>query len=146
MDKETEKECSMSKTIRQLIAEAQSDINTYRDPDISDFVGMMDKILSAAGLGAIGSDRVSVVTIQSGIVYIQTRYSVRGCAQSSSYEFPASILDAVDPVKAATSWGLERRLDAAHREVEETRRMLLHREEKLAKAKTALAAFEALKP
>lgn len=125
-------------TLRQLIDGAAAAIRTYKHPDISECRERLDEILTAAGLGSIGSDHLTYLTLSHGTVTINTEYSVRGCEQSDEYEFPDFIIDAADPVKAATLWGAEQRTKKAKHEVDVARRALSLSESALAKAEAEL--------
>lgn len=134
----------MTSHLRDLIANAENAIDTYRYPDVDECQERLNELLVAAGLGSIERDRLAYISIKSGKVLIRTEYSVRGCEQSDDYEFPEAIIDAANPVYAATLWGLSRRESAARYELEEARRILAHREKEHAKALAALAEFGGL--
>jgi hypothetical protein len=129
------------KTLREIFAEAQDQIETYRHPSTWEAKEKINQIIAAAGLGDISHDSLAWISIASGTVSIRTEYSVRGCTNSDEYEFPVSIIDAVDPIRAAKEWGLRRKLIKAQSELDEARRVLAHREEQFAKADAALAEF-----
>ena len=96
---------------RELINEACDQINTYRHPNIDDAAELLDKILTAAGLGSLKHDQIESISEYGGDINIETSWSARGCAQTSSYKFPASFLDLADPIKAATVWGLQKQIN-----------------------------------
>lgn len=131
------------KTIRQLIDGAIEQIDTYRHPDTSGAEDKLNEIIVAAGLGNISHDRLAYLDIQDGKVCIRTEYSVRGCENSDYYEFPEAILDADDPIRAATEWGLKKKLGCAQQERDEARRLLAFREEAFTNAQKALSEFSA---
>jgi hypothetical protein len=99
-------------TTREIIETASSRISTYRSPDIDDARALLNKILGAADLGGIGDyDKISSIDFYGDQVVIDTQWMARQCNQTSTYRFPEFILDAADPVKAATIWGLEQQIN-----------------------------------
>jgi hypothetical protein len=129
------------KTLRQIIDEADDAIQTLRHPEVSEAEERLNEIIMAAKLGDISHDQLAYVRISNGKVNIRTEYSVRGCEQSDDYNFPETILDNEDPIRAATLWGLEKRLSDAQCEADAARRLLSHREEELSLARDALQAI-----
>ena len=97
----------------ELISDAISKHDTFRSPDISEAANLIDSILIAAGEGSIRYDEIEDLSMYGGSVHIDTRYTVRGCSDSQSYSFPISILEAADPIKAATIWGLNKKISKA---------------------------------
>jgi hypothetical protein len=130
------------KSLRALISEANAEIRRLRNPDVSEATGRLDAIIKAAGLGSINKDALVGISIQGGIVTVTKGYSTRGCEQHEDFDFAEAILDAPDPVKAATIWGLDKRLSDAEYAATRAREVLAESEEALAKAKTDRAAYE----
>jgi hypothetical protein len=98
-------------TLKELINKAISDIDLYKHPDIDEAKARLDELLVAAGLGTIKGDYLSDLDMYNNKLHIRTEWSARGCANHSDYELPISILEAEDPIKAATVWGLQQKID-----------------------------------
>lgn len=98
----------MKMNTREFVEQASHDISTYKNPAIDECKNILNEILCAAKLGDIKHDKIESLDVYEDEVHIETSWSARGCENSSSYEFPTSILDAEDYIKAATIWGLNR--------------------------------------
>lgn len=102
-------------TARKIIDEAISAFNTYRHPHLDDARKLISDILKAAGKGTIEHDKIETLDEYTGFLRIETSWSTRGCEQTSEFEIPSSIIDADDPIVAATRWGLNEQLAEAQR-------------------------------
>ena len=128
------------KSLRDVLEDAESAIDTYRHPDLSEAQPRLNEILVAAGLGDTGSDRITKLRVGAKSVYVETAYSVRGCMCDDSFEFPVELIDTDDPPRAAARWGLERKRAEAVREVAQAKRVLAGWETELAGIEAKLAA------
>lgn len=131
------------KTLREIVEDAASAINTYKNPQISDAKTRLNEIVKAADLGNLEYESIDSISFNRGTVEINTTYSVRSCPMSGEYIFPESILDEADPVAAAKRWGLEQKVAKAQEKVDESRRDLEGCEKTLAEALTELAQLDA---
>jgi hypothetical protein len=131
------------KTLREIIEEAASAIDTYKHPDISEARDRLNEIIKAAGLGSIEHESIDDISFHKGNVAIRTTYSVRSCLSSEEYILPESILDDVDPVAAARRFGLQKKVDDAQEKVDEARRDLESLEETRDEALAELAKLDA---
>jgi hypothetical protein len=103
----------------ELVLQAIRDIDTYRNPDISRAKALLSSITEAMGHGGLAGEYIRDLDIDlKGMVRITTEWSVRGCANTSDYEFPASILEAPDPVRSAKLYGLEQAMTRHRKEME----------------------------
>ena len=59
-----------------------------------------------------------IIQVQRQSVRIDTEWSARCCAQTSTYELPRSIVEAEDPAGAARHWASEQNRTKAHARVE----------------------------
>lgn len=123
-------------TLRELIEQANADLDRYKHPDTHEVERRLDEILTAGKLGSIRSDNLESLGFYRGMVSIQTSYSVRGCSQSGDYKFPESIVDADDPIAAIKVWAKEQRvakakadLAGAERQVEWYRQQVIKAEQ-----------------
>lgn len=66
--------------------------NTYKSPDIDDWISKIDLLLSEMHLSTIGSDYISSIYIDNNNLEISTEYSVRGCSCSDDISIPIYIL------------------------------------------------------
>lgn len=130
-------------TLREVVEEASSAINTYTSPSIREARDALNTIINAAGLGNLEYESIDGISFHDGTVEVNTTYSTRGCVQSGEYIFPESLLDEAEPETAAKRWGLEKKVSEAQERVDEVRRELERCEESLEEAKAALAAFDA---
>jgi hypothetical protein len=127
-------------TLRELINEATEAIETYKHPDVSEVQGKLHDILQAAELGGINRDHLTDLDIYGDHLHIRTEWSARGCAQSSDYRIPMSIIDAEDPIKAATIYGINKRLTEAKNELSYARNSVGRGEKRVAELNAKLEA------
>lgn len=126
---------------RDLIANAEIQMDTYKHPDTGACEDFLEKVLVSAGLVNSSPGSLGYVSIRDGSVHLRYDYSVRGCSSSDDYSFPETILDAKDPLHAAKLWGLEKRSKEIGWKVAEKTRELQHYQEELRRAEEELAAF-----
>ncbi len=131
------------KTLREIIEEASSAIDTYKHPQISEARDRLNGIIKAAGLGDIERESIDSISFHKDTVAIRTTYSVRSCQGNEEYIFPESILDAADPVAAAKRFGIQKKVDDAQEKVDEARRDLESLEETRDEALAELAKLDA---
>ena len=105
-------------TLRELIDEAQFQLNTYKHPRINDVKYRLDEILRAANMGSIGYDTIVELSTSRHSLTIGTEYMVQGCRQIAEYILPLSIIDAADPIYAAKVWSADQDVAVAERAVE----------------------------
>ena len=107
----------MASFLEQL-EHAEMLLQTYRCPELEDVLTLLDTVLQAAELGSIQYESVVRIQVQRQSVRIDTEWSVRCCAQTSTYELPRSIVEAEDPVVAAQHWAREQNRTKARARVE----------------------------
>lgn len=105
-------------TLRELIDEAQFQLDTYKHPHIDDVKTRLNEILQAANIGEIANDTLVALSTSRYSLTISTEYMVKGCRQIADYIIPLSIIDADDPVYAAKVWSADQEVDVAERAVE----------------------------
>lgn len=128
----------MATRLRELLEQAESDIDTYRYPSIDDTQEALNQVLDAAGLRNTGSDRVTRLVVGREVVQFTTEYSVRCCAQSDDFELPIHIVDAEDPIRAAKVWGIEKGVREAEAEVSQVESVLAGARQRLEAARARL--------
>lgn len=125
----------MATKLRELLDDASNQVDTYKHPAIGEFCIEISKVLRLTGQGGIGDhDEVTSISEHQGTVSIETAWSVRQCAQTSSYELPSSIIDAEDPQRAALIWH-------SHGEIVNQRRVVASLQGQLAQAEKNLASL-----
>lgn len=103
---------------RELLENASSAINNLKHPNIKDAVVAISDVLYALGHGYLGNETVdSIELCEDGDVCINTSYTSKGWADCDSYTIPAAIVDAPNPVRAATESVLRKELEWAIVEV-----------------------------
>lgn len=131
-------------TLRELITEATEAIDTYKYPDVSEVQSKLHAILEAAKLGGINRDHLTSLDIYGDHLHIRTEWSARGCHQSGDYRIPMSIIDAEDPIKAATIYGIKKRIDETKRALDYARATVERSEKSLAEQNAELEAAMSL--
>ena len=68
--------------------------DTYKSPNVDDWITKIDILLSEMHLSTIGSDHISNIYMDKNNLEITTEYSLRGCACSDDISIPIYILKA----------------------------------------------------
>lgn len=106
------------KTPREIIAEAQAQMSTYKHPEIDECKKLLTDIIEATGRGSISKDCLDSVEVYGGWVEIRTSWSSRGCRCDGESRFPDHILDDPNPVQAAKIWSIKREIDEAKHQLD----------------------------
>lgn len=128
------------RSIHQILADAEHQIDAYKHPDTDEAKAVLNGIIKAAGLGDISHDDLTYLSLSKGMVRLTTEYSTRGCTQSGDFEFPQALLYAADPIRAATEWGLRRKLSSATTKRDEMKLALARMDDAVKQASEALDA------
>lgn len=125
-------------SIRELIEATIEVVSNYRYPNTSEFRTVINPILKAAGVGELlEGDRIDGLDIDEDALNISFSYSRMQCEMSGDRHLPLSVLDAEDPIAAATAWRLDQAVAAAEKLHAEAVRLLERRTLSLEEAKTA---------
>lgn len=100
-------------TLYEMTVAAESALAIYKHPNLDDWIAAIDPVLKAAGEFTIGRDTVADISISNQTLTIETHYSVRGCAQANSICIPLSVIQAENPLQAATGYRLNCELTEA---------------------------------
>ncbi len=127
------------KTNREIFDDAMSDLGIYRYPNIEEAENLLNSITEAAGLGSIRGDTIEDIReTPDGTVVLKTY----ACGDYNTYEFPASIIDAEDPAKAAKIFGLKKKADDYVGYVNHYNKHLQYFEAKLAEIRAQIQMAE----
>jgi hypothetical protein len=135
------KEFMMTAKLLEIIQTAANQIDTYRHPDLQLFQAAVDPVLAALGESTIDSDSVESIYVGHKYVRITTSYYCRGCHNTSDSTIPMEIVEAADPVKAATEHVLRSKVAQADAELKIARDRIPRLEEMSRKAAQELNAF-----
>lgn len=95
----------MAKTkARELLEEAAVYIDRYKHPGIDEAEDVMDKIFIALCSNGLDGVRVEGIEEYDGKFHVTVSWTCRGCYDSDVRTIPSSVIDAEDPIKAATAW------------------------------------------
>ena len=117
-------------------------VETYRDPDVSQWITMIDPVLEAAGECIIGVHGIESISLTTAGVHITTSFSSRSCPMSSEMYLPRRILEAADPIKAANVYRVNNRILEVEDELAYARDRIIRYEAKLAELIVELNSFE----
>ena len=120
--------------LRQLMEDAASALDYYKNPDIDEALEQIDAVLKAGSLGSIEHDRVVRIEACRDHFEIHTEWSARGCAQTSEYELPYAIVDAANPLVAAVTWARTQAIANAQARINEAQASLRYAQEAYEKA------------
>ena len=116
-----------------LTFDAAVKVDTYKNPDIEEWIAAIDPVLAALGKGCIGTDTVDDITVGEKFVHIMTSYTSMSCPDTNSIQVPTAIIEAADPVHAAKLFSVENRIRLTTTGIEESRKAIAYAEECLAK-------------
>lgn len=125
-------------SIRQLLDDAERQVNTYKYPNITEFRQVINEILEAADLGSTGNDEITNIDEYNDSIRISTSWSCRGCECSSDFELPSFIIDSEDPIKVAKIWSLENKIKSCKTQLEQAKKSVISNEASLKKLNSAL--------
>lgn len=97
---------SEQKSLYDLTVEAQDAIETYKSPDIREWIAAIDPVLEAMNSLTIGKDYVEYIRIGQKDLDITTSYTVRNCRNTNDISLPISILRSANPIREATMFRL----------------------------------------
>jgi hypothetical protein len=126
-------------TLRELIEKASSDLDVYKEPDVSEAKTRLDEILLAGGRGMIRYEYLTALRFEKGRLLVFTDYA----DGTDFYEIPEHVIDAADPVRAMRLHAAERQVITAGNQIAALEKMMLVRREELKAAKAVLAALGA---
>lgn len=130
----------MSKLL-EIIQLAENAIDMYRHPNLDEFRAAVDPVLAALGQCTVDGDKVESISIGQDYVSITTSYSCRGCHNTNDSTIPMSIVEAADPVRAATERTLRKNLAKAVDELVAAKARIPRLEELSNNAAATLAEF-----
>lgn len=120
--------------LRKLMEDAASALDCYKSPDIDEALEQIEAVLKAGSLGSIEHDRVVRIEACRDHFEIHTEWSARGCAQTSEYELPYTIVDAANPLVAAVTWARTQAIAKAQARINEAQASLRYAQEAYEKA------------
>ena len=99
-------------TLMELIEKAQSDLATYKHPNISE---VQNRLYEIIGHGkALVSDPIESISVYDDYVEFTGVWSTRGCLQYQDYSIPMSVITAEDPVKAMRIYDAKKNVTNAY--------------------------------
>jgi flagellar biosynthesis chaperone FliJ len=125
-------------TLKDLIAQAQSDMEMYKRPNVDECQKRLSEILVAAGKASITRDTMERLEQFGDWLHITTSWSSRCCDQSEVYILPMSIIEAEDPIREATIWNLNEKISNAQSALDTARNNVIHHQQSLATYKAEL--------
>lgn len=129
----------MTQSLRQLFDTAYFAVSRYKGPDITEFQTLLDKILAAAAIGRCEHCCIESLDEDEDEVTVVVSWSSRGCENTSTYTFPSSILDDVNPVDAARIWGIQKQITEVEAEVKDACLKMNYGNDRLVALKSRLA-------
>jgi DNA-binding NtrC family response regulator len=101
----------------ELTQEAISQFDTYKYPNLDEWIDKIDKILTVLKEPTISGDKIENIYFDEDSLKINTSYSVRCCECSNDMSISIEILQNENPVKKATKDYLRKELNSAQNEV-----------------------------
>lgn len=78
-----------------------SKFNTYKNPNLEEWIKKIDEILSALGECTIHNDKIENLYTDDKFLYISTSYSIRCCDCTNDMKVPLIVLEAENPLRKA---------------------------------------------
>lgn len=124
---------------REIIEAAAQAVEQYKHPNVDEAQALLHSLLKAAGIGGIEGDKIECIDEYSGAFHITTAWTVMQCYQHETYTLPSMIVDADDPLRAATEWRLDCAVAKAEADLDSATRTLAAARERLEAAQEARA-------
>lgn len=131
-----------TKTLRELLEDAASKVDMYKNPDISEALAALDPVLEAGGMGRINRDTVLSIDFFRDHVSIVTEYTARGCTDQHTYNLATSVVDAADPIHASKVWCVQMKINAAESELNRYERLAKNAKDQLLELHDQLATLQ----
>jgi hypothetical protein len=128
------------KTLRELIEQAEADLDRFKHPNVGEVQERLHEILMAGKVGGIAHDKLESLYFSRGELHIGTSYSVRSCSMRGEYDIPEAIIDAADPISEIKGWSAKKKVRKAEAEYKSALESVERRKKDLDEAKAALAA------
>lgn len=132
----------VEKTLIDAIVEAIDQLDTYKNPDVSEIKKRLDVILCAAGLGSIARDSLDSMYLGKENLEINTSWSSRGCSMGDTKSIPRSILESSTVLVSANRWRLDNKLKEAERKLDGATYSLREARKNMDAVKDEIEAFE----
>lgn len=128
-------------TLYEIIRDAEYKVGHLRHPNLDAFRVAVDPVLAALGRCGVGGDHVESIYVDDDHVNIMTSYSCRGCSNTNDMTIPMEIIEAENPVRAATELTLRKKLKSAVADLAAAKARIPRLEEESNAAALALAEF-----
>lgn len=125
----------------EIIRNAAHAVGEYRNPDLTEFRAAIDPVLKALGESTIGADKVESIDIYDEYIKIESSYVCRGCGNTCDHTIPMVIVEAVDPIRAATERTLRAKLAESVQKLQYARNSISRLEANSQQAALELATF-----
>ena len=119
-------------TLLELTFDAAAKVDTYKNPDIEEWIAAIDPVLASLGKGCIGTDTVDSILADEKFVHILTSYTSMSCPDTNSVSIPMAIIEASNPVHAAKIFNVDNRIRLTNDGIEGSRKAIAYAEESLA--------------
>ncbi len=130
--------------LRALIEQAERDIEIHGHVRVPGLQERLNEVLVAAGLESTRQDPITEIQIHSDEVSLRRVWQAGSCEYHERHDFPEFIVDAPDPVVAATRWRLEGERAGTARAIEDARRNVFALEAAIPRHEARLAEIDAL--
>ena len=129
------------KTVEEIVKKAIHDKQTYKTPDLTEFVQYFNPIVEALGFWrSLDKCRIEQIWQDLSNIEMTVSWSCRGCEDSEEIRIPNFLLNHSDPVLSAKKY-------VARKEIETLKVKIMFAEEQLLKLKKELEeAKEILEP
>lgn len=97
----------------ELAVDAATAVETYKHPNLDEWVDAIDPILKALDAPPVWGDQVDYIQVTKESVCIGISYTVRQCHQTDTRTIPLSVLKSSDPIKAANLYRVNKALTKA---------------------------------
>ena len=125
----------------EMTKHAESKFETYRNPDLSDWIAAIDPILEAVGECTIGRDTIDSIYLSKTGLNISTSYSVRCCAMNNRMFVPMEYLTVEDPIKLAKLRKLQSAIASAESGLEAAKNSVIRYEAALENSRLQYQQF-----
>lgn len=129
--------------LRALIEQAVRDIQIHGHIRVAGLQERLNEVLLAAGMESTRQDPITEMQIHADEVSIRRVWQAGSCEYHDCHDFPEFIVDAPDPVAAATRWRLEGEREGTARAIDEAKRSILALQAAIPRHEARLAEIDA---
>lgn len=132
--------------VKEMINKAINDLQTYKNPDLTEFVQYFNPIVEALGFWRpLEKCRIEQIWQDQSNIELTVSWICRGCEDSEEIRIPNFILNNSDPVLSAKNCATRRKIKMLEAKIMEAEEQLLRLKKELEEAKNSFSEIQGQK-